>query len=286
VAALLAGRNISTALVARDPAKLPVFARAERRGPAHYGDADAMRAALKDVHTFFLVSGRISPRRFEEHVSAMDAAVSAGAKRIVYVSLVGAGEHATFAHARDHWQTEQYLGTLPVRWTVLRPSIYASMLAARADEHGVIRGPAGDGRFAAVDHDDIAEVAAEVLAPSADHGIGLDGATLEITGPKAVTMAEAAEQLAMASGRRFRYEAESLEEAIERRSRIDDAHEVERWVSWFQAIARGEFASLTDVVPRFTGHPALTIAESFNRRKMASQGPASFIRPAASAPCR
>jgi uncharacterized protein YbjT (DUF2867 family) len=229
-----------------------------------------MRVALKDVNTLFLVSGGISPRRFEEHVSAMNAAVSVGAKRIVYVSLVGAAEHATFAHARDHWQTEQYLGTLPVCWTVLRPSIYARMLAARADEHGVIRGPAGDGRFAAVDHDDIAEVAAEVLAPGADHGSSVEGAILEITGPNAVTMAEAAEQLTLASGRRFSYEAESVEEAIKRRSQVDDVHEVERWVSWFQAIACGEFGSLTDVVPRFTGHPALTIAESVTRRKMTS----------------
>lgn len=268
VAARLAQREVPTVLVARDPSRLPELPGAQHRGPAPYGDAAAMRAALEGVRTFFLVSGGLSPRRFEEHACAIDAAVAQGVQEIVYVSLVGAAEHATFAHAPDHWQTEQYLAGQPVRWTVLRPSIYASMLTARADEQGVIRGPAGDGRFAAVDHDDIADVAAAVLTPGPS-GLPrpVDGAILEITGPQAVTMGEAAEQLTRATGRRYVYEPESVEDAIARRSRTDDPHEVERWVSWFQAIEKGEFGSLTDVVPVFTGHPAMTIEDSVARRQ-------------------
>ncbi|MDP9848789.1 NAD(P)H-binding protein [Streptosporangium lutulentum] len=267
VAARLAQRGVPMALVARDPSRLPALVGAEHRGPAGYGDDAAMRGALEGVRTLFLVSGGLSPRRFEEHACAIDAAVACGVQYIVYVSLVGAAEHATFAHSHDHWQTEQYLAASPVRWTVLRPSIYASMLTARADEQGVIRGPAGDGRFAAVDHDDIADVAAEVLAPGPSGPRDVDAAILEITGPEAVTMGEAAEQLTRATGRHYVYEPESVEDAIAWRSRTDDPHEVERWISWFQAIAKGEFGSLTDVVPAFTGHRASTVAESVARRQ-------------------
>lgn len=265
VAGLLAARGAPLVLIARDPTRLPSFAKAEHRGPVHYGDDEAMRSALERVGTFFLVSGGLSPRRFEEHASAIDAAVAAGVERVVYVSLVGAAEDATFAHAKDHWQTEQHLASSPVQWTVLRPSIYASMLPARADARGVIRGPAGTGRFAAVSHDDIAEVAAVVL--TTDDAPGVDRSVVEITGPESVTMHEVAEALTVATGRQHVYERESVDEAIARLSRTETPYEVERWVSWYDAIARGEFDSLTETVPRFTGHRALAIVEALMRQE-------------------
>jgi NAD(P)H dehydrogenase (quinone) len=62
----------------------------------------------------------------------------------------------------------------------------------------VIRGPAGDGRVAAVTRDDIADAAVAVLL---DDGDGHDRRTYDMTGPQALTLDEAAGELSTAAGR-------------------------------------------------------------------------------------
>lgn len=52
-------------------------------------------------------------------------------------------------------------------------------------DDGVIRGPAGTGRVAAVAQDDIADVADVVLRSPAEHA----GQTYDLTGPQALTLA-------------------------------------------------------------------------------------------------
>ena len=139
-----------------------------------------------------------------------DPAVAAGVDRVGYVSLMGAAPAATYLNARDHWQTERYLAGSGLRHTVLRPCYYASMLPGLAVD-GVIRGPAAEGRVAAVAHDDLAEVAAAVvLTPDGRH----DGAVLAVTGPAALPLVEVAEQVALATGRPCRDAPESAGGAV------------------------------------------------------------------------
>jgi NAD(P)H dehydrogenase (quinone) len=139
VARALATAGVEQLLLARDPAKLPSIPGALPRGPAPYDDAEAMRTALHGAATMVLISGHLSGRRLAEHTTAVDAAVAAGVRRVVYVSLMGAAPAATYLNARDHWQTEQVLSGRGVRYTVVRPCFYASMVPGLAVD-GVIRG--------------------------------------------------------------------------------------------------------------------------------------------------
>jgi uncharacterized protein YbjT (DUF2867 family) len=237
VAHRLAARSARQLLLGRDLTRVPRLPLASVRGPAAYDDQRAMRAALAGADTLFLVSAHLSGRRLAEHSAALDAAVEAGVRRVVYLSLLGAAPGATYVNARDHWATEQYLARLPVRWTVLRPSFYWTMLAAYADESGTVRGPAGAGRVSLLHHDDLADVVAAVLL---DASGALDGAVREVTGPVALTLAEAC-----------RFEDQDAESA--RASLVAAGwppERVESRISWFRAIAVGEVSAVSSFRPR------------------------------------
>lgn len=241
VSRLLDARGTFHLALARDRRKLAGVAHLrfnEPRFPAPYADHAAMSRALAGADTLLLVSGHLSGRRLEEHATAIDAARSVGIDRVVYISLLGASPDATYVNARDHFATEQVLADSGLTWTVLRPSYYPQMLRRFADD-GVVRGPAGEGRCAFVGHDDIAEVAVEVLL---DKTGAYDEAVLSVTGPQALTLDEAcaAAGLAFADG---------------------PAEVPEDQVSWYSSIADGSVAEVSDVVPRVTGHPARTVTE-------------------------
>ena len=146
----------------RDPARAPDLPGAEV-AQAAYGDTTALLDALDGVQTLMLLSATESADRVSLHKATVDAAVAAGVQRIVYTSFVGAAPDATFTFARDHWHTEQHIRSTGVDFTFLRDNLYLDFVPGFVGEDGVIRGPAGDGRVAAVARDDVAAVAARVL---------------------------------------------------------------------------------------------------------------------------
>ncbi|MFI8002398.1 NAD(P)H-binding protein [Streptomyces sp. NPDC086010] len=258
VAARLARTGVPVRLLGRDPSRLPRLPGAVLSPPAPYGDGEAMRRALDGAHTLFLVSAHESPGRVLEHTTAVDAAVAAGVERIVYVSFLGAAPDATFTFARDHWHTEAHIRVAEVRHTFLRDSWYLAGLPAMTGTDGVLRGPGGDGRVAAVAHEDIADAASAVLL---DEGTGHDGVTYDLTGPEAFTLAEAAQELSRITGRTVRYVPETREEAYASRAHYGaEEWEVAGWVTSYEAIAAGEMDVVSDAVPRLTGRPAEGLA--------------------------
>ncbi|GAA1722750.1 SDR family oxidoreductase [Isoptericola hypogeus] len=266
----LAAEGARQRLVVRDPAQAPRLADGRRLPECEiavadgYADADAMRAAFHGVRTVFLVSARESADRVALHTATIDAAVAAGVERLVYTSFVGAAPDATFTFARDHWHTEQHLAAVAersgLRTTVLRDNLYHHALTMFVGDDGVIRGPAGDGRVASVSHDDVADVATAVILDERPRRH--DGATYEVTGPQALTLAEVAATLAEASGRDVTYHAESEQEAYESRAGYGaEPFEVAGWVTSYTAIAAGELAHVSDDVSRLVGRPARSLAQ-------------------------
>ncbi|MFF1479390.1 NAD(P)H-binding protein [Streptomyces sp. NPDC058301] len=259
VARRLAERGAGTRLVGRDPGRLPDLPGAVKAPPAAFGDGDAMRDAVAGAGSMLMVSAHEAPGRVREHITAVDAAVAAGVRRIVYVSFLGAAPDAAFTFARDHWHTEQYIRGTGLAYTFLRDSLYLAGLAAMAGPDGVIRGPAGDGRVSGVAHDDIADVATAVLL---EEGTGHDGVTYDVTGPEALTLTEVARELSRITGRAITYTAETREEAFASRAGYGaEEWEVTGWVSSYEAIAAGELATVSDTVPRLAGHRAQSFAQ-------------------------
>jgi NAD(P)H dehydrogenase (quinone) len=262
-----AGGDVGLRLVVRDAARAPQVPGAEiAANPGGYADPDGFRAALSGVHTLYLVSAAEAEDRLQQHYDAVDAAVAAGVERIVYTSFLGAKHDAVFTLVRQHAATEDRIRAAGVRYTFLRHSMYADFVpffATLQDGRAVIAAPAGEGRVSFVSRDDLADVGAAALL---DDSGALDGRALEVTGPEALSLAEAAVVLAEVTGRPAEYRQETVEEAwASRRPSGHPDWEIEGWVTSYLAIAAGELSTVTDVVPRLTGHPALTVAEHLRR---------------------
>ncbi len=157
VAARLAERGVAQRLLVRDASRAPRLAGAAV-ATASYLDTPAMVSALQGITTVFFVSAFESADRVRHHRAAVDAFVEAGVERVVYTSFLGAAPDAAFTFARDHFHTEEYLASTGLRFSALRNSLYQDTLPDLVAD-GVIRGPAGDGRFAPVSRGDIADVA-------------------------------------------------------------------------------------------------------------------------------
>jgi uncharacterized protein YbjT (DUF2867 family) len=262
VARLLARRGVPQRLIARDPSRAPDLPLAEVARPAAYGSAD-MREALAGCDTLYMVSAAEAPDRVGLHTATVDAAVAAGVERIVYTSFLAAAPDATFTFARDHWATEEHIRRSGLRFTFLRNSQYAEMVPRLVGDDGVIRGPAGDGRCAWVTRDDSAEAAVAVLL-----GDTHDGETYDLTGPAAHTLHWAAEQLSLHTGRRIRYEPETVEAAYESRAALGaPRYELDGWITSYVAIATGEMDVVTEAIPRLTGHQALALPAFLRRQR-------------------
>lgn len=265
VAHLLSEAGLAPRLVVRAPERAPSLPDAEVV-QATYRDGGAAEAALAGVDVLFMVSASESSDRVDEHRSFIDAAARAGVQHVVYTSFLGAAPDAVFTLARDHWFTEEHLRASGMEHTILRDSFYLDFIPTLAGEDGVIRGPAGQGRLAAVAREDVARSAAVVLQDPAAHA----GQTYELTGREALSIPEAIEVIREVTGRGLRYVDETVPEAYESR-RVYGAPdwEVHAWVSTYTAIAQGRLATITDTVEHLTGRPPLTLRELLSQSRAA-----------------
>lgn len=242
-------------LVVRDPARAPRIAGAEIRQASGYGARDEMRAALEGADVLFLIPAAETPDRVQQHETAIDAAVAAGVRSIVYLSFFGAAPDATFTLARDHWHTEQHVRATGLPWTFLRMNVYMDFIPAMVSSGGVLRGPAGDGRLAAILRDDVAAAAAAVLTAGSHNG-----RTYDLTGPDAFTLAEAAEVMSRATGKSIRFHDETDEEAFASRATYGATEwEVRGWVSSYWAIRDGSLQPASPDIRHLTGRGAQSI---------------------------
>ncbi|MGH9251916.1 MAG: SDR family oxidoreductase [Acidimicrobiales bacterium] len=263
VARRLAAAGVAQRLIVRDPTRAPRLDGAEVV-QAEYGDADTARRALDGIAHLFMVSAAESRDRVLQHRTFVDAAAAAGVEHVVYVSFYGAAPEATFTLARHHWATEEHIRATGLQWTFLRDNLYMDFFPAMVGADGAIRGPAGDGRVAAVAQDDIADVAVAVLGQPSGH----EGTTYDITGPEALSLAEVAEKISLVSGRAVTYVPETLDEAYASRASYHAPRwQVDAWVSTYTAIAANELRGVSDVVHRVAGHAPISLDDLLAARR-------------------
>ncbi len=250
--------RVEQRLLVRDAARAPVLAGATPAMFRSYADTESAGEALAGVEVLLMVSAAESADRLDQHRAFVDAAGSAEVRHLVYTSFLGAAPDATFTLARDHFATEEHIRASGMDYTFLRDAFYLDFLPELVGDDGVIRGPAGDGRVAAVTRADVARVAAAVLRQPADHL----GATYDLTGPEALTLAEAAELISAVRGTKVSYHDETLAEAYRSRARWGAPDwQNDAWVSTYTAIAAGEMGTVSGDVEAITGRAATALAQ-------------------------
>lgn len=263
VARQLASEGIALRLLSRNPQNAPTLPGAVAV-QSSYANDNAARASLAGVDVLFMVSGSESADRVDQQRAFIDAAASAGVGHIVYTSFAGAARDAIFTLARDHWATEQHILANGIARTFLRDNMYIDVLPQFVGEDDVLRGPAGDGRLAAVTRADVARVAAAVLRDPTAHA----DATYTLTGPEALTLNEVADIISEVSGRSVTFYDETVEEAYASRRQWDAPQwQYDAWVSTYTAIAAGQLAGITDDVRTITEKEPETLRHHLQTRQ-------------------
>jgi uncharacterized protein YbjT (DUF2867 family) len=180
-----------------------------------YGDMlwpETLGDALAGVDRVLMITNA-GPELLETQATFIDAATKAGVGHIVKFSgkeSTDGFEPEKFRSTRSHEQIQRYLVASGTPWTVLRPSQFMQVYFEEVPDlvkYGELRLPLGDTTLAPIDIDDIAKVAFAVLTTP-----GHEGRTYAMTGPEALTMADAATHISDAIGRPIHYRDVSAED--------------------------------------------------------------------------
>jgi uncharacterized protein YbjT (DUF2867 family) len=214
-------------------------------------DAASIRAALQGVDTVLLITAANA----KQELLVIEEAKRAGVRRIVKVSVADARRESRVALARGHAEVEEVLRRSGMAWTILRPGTFSQDFLRSAPfvkAEGRISASAGEGKVALIDARDIAAVAVKALLEQ-----GHEGKTYHLTGPAAISYAEATAKLSAAIGKPIRYvevtPAETRAELV--RVGIPAAY-ADDIVVFQAAIAAGRSGEVTGDVEAVLGRPA------------------------------
>ncbi|OYD74305.1 UNVERIFIED_ORG: uncharacterized protein YbjT (DUF2867 family) [Burkholderia sp. CF145] len=161
----------------------------------------ALADALVGVDKVFVAHGT-SARQVENEIALIDAAVAAGVRHIVKLSVMGpATQLNPFAW---HMRIEAHLARQPVASTALRPTTFADVLkrAGAPVAAGNWAGAAGNGAANFIDTRDVAEAARIALLEDVPDG---SQRAYHLSGPRNWTMQQVADELSRLLGRRVVY---------------------------------------------------------------------------------
>jgi uncharacterized protein YbjT (DUF2867 family) len=225
------------------------------------GDLDkpeSLPAAFDGIERVFLLTSP-SERQPELERNVIAAAQRAGVSHIVKLSAIGAGPD-TPPLIHGHYIIEQEIERSGIPYTHLRPNGFMQnilMSAPTIKEKGLFYGPLGEAKVSYVDARDIASVAAAALTED-----GHQNKAYEITGPKALSNKEVAQEFSSVLGKDVQYVDMPLEAA--RSSMLGQGLSVwlvDRLVGLFEFYRDGRAAKVTQVVREVTGQEPITFRQ-------------------------
>ena len=161
-------------------------------------------AAFSGIEKVFLMRPPAVSNVQRDMFPAINAAVTAGVRHFVFLSLQGAEKNSMVPHNK----IEKYLRTRNAAWTFIRPSFFMQNLTTthlkEIRDNDEIYVPAGRGRTNFIDVRDVALSAYKVLTEP-----GHENKAYDITGSEALTYYEVAEMLSDSLGRKITYKKPS-----------------------------------------------------------------------------
>ncbi len=248
-------------LSVRDPKKAQTFADLGTRvRHGSFTDVDSLASAFEGATQVLIVSvDKLGEAAVRQHRVAIDAAVAAGARRILYTSHMGASASSHFQPCRDHAATEEALRASGVPFTSLRNGFYAASAVrflGHATQAGQIVLPA-DGPVSWTAHADLADAAAAILA---DEG-RFDGPTPPLTAARAFTIDDLARIATDVTGRAFtRTTAPDDRFREQLAGRGVPAEAADQLLGIFAASRVGEFATVDPTLATLLGHEPIALS--------------------------
>lgn len=223
-------------------------------------------AAFAGVERIFLMD---ASHGLDLTSNAMAAARDAGVQRIVNLSSVGAIPHDPIhLMGRSFVAREAMINESGITWTHLRPSGFMTntlwwLPSLKAE--GAVRNPIGPTRYAYIDPEDIAAVAAVALTQE-----GHAGQIYTLTGSELMTVAQQVEILAEVLGRKITYIPITPEDAeMEALAQGADKATARILRDLYEAMRTDVSEIITDDVKRVTGSSPASF-ESWCRRNAAA----------------
>ncbi|MBO9556201.1 SDR family oxidoreductase [Cellulomonas sp.] len=228
---------------------------------ADFADPESLAAAFAGAEKILLVSASFPvDERLAHHRRAIDAALGAGVSQIAYTSMTQADTAGTTL-AESHRATEGYLRERGAPTVVLRNSWYLENYTSQlplALQHGAFVGAAGDGRVSAATRAEYAEAAAVVLTAE-----GHTGATYELGGDQAFTLAELAATASTAAGRPITYTDLSADALVRLLADAGVPAELASVLADADlGLRRGELFTDSGDLRRLIGRPTTTLADA------------------------
>ena len=268
------GRARDLILITRTPARLADCAQAGCE--VRYGDFDrpeSLRAALRGADKLMLISGTRVGARVRQHRAAIDAAVAADVRHIIYTSFVNVEPANPAIVAIDHRETENLIRASGLAFTFLRDAHYADAMILNAGPGFIASGvwltSTRGGREAMVWREDCVNCAVAVLTEN-----GHENKTYPVTGPNRESFAEVAAMLAELTGRPIRlvetddagmyahFDALGIpREPVDDQTVAGIPWNSDDMVSFERAIREGFLDVCTDDVRRLTGRLARSVRE-------------------------
>lgn len=233
--------------------------RGVRVAAVDYDSPETLAAALEGADVVLLVSGSEVGRRVPQHRAVVEAAVAAGARRLVYTSAPHA-DASPLVLAPEHKATEEIIRASGLTFTLLRNGWYTENYLGdvqQARESGEIVAAVGDGRVASAPRDDFAAAAAVVLRTE-----GHDDAVYELAGDVAWSFDELAAAASEVLGRPVVFRAVTSEQ---RRADLLAAGLDEGTAGFVVALDEntrdGLLAGGTDDLSRLIGRPTTPLVD-------------------------
>lgn len=253
VSQLVAAGHAVRALV-RTQAKATDFPATVEIAIGDFADIGSLVRAFDGVEAVYMTSFE-HPELLGLQSNLITVARDAGVRVMVRLSGMGANARASETIVREHGLCDQQLADSGIGYVLLQPNWFYQNFLYYIPE-GVMSLPAGDGRTSFIDVRDIAAVAVAALADPKH-----PGDAFVLTGPEALSHAEAAHILSAIIGRRFIFE--DVTDETWRAQAVDsgmEQTEADNLIGLFRLIRDGSMAEITDDVERVIGRPPIGLA--------------------------